>query len=297
MIYRDLGRTGERVSLIGLGGFHIGEKPTREEGVGLIREAIDRGVTFMDNSWDYNDGESDRRFKDALQGIYRDQVLLMTKVDGRTKKAVRQQLDESLLRMGVDHIDLLQLHEIIRWDDPDRAYAPGGAVEGFDEARRGGKIRFTGFTGHKEPKMFLEMLESDYAWDTVQMPLNVLDAHHNSFEKQVLPVLVERGIGVLGMKPLCAGKLFESGADVTAAEGLHYAMNLATDVVITGIQSRQDLQQALEAAETFHPMDEDEVRELLSRTAEVAAGGRFEEYKTTDRHDGTERNPQWLVAA
>ncbi|MBE0446602.1 MAG: aldo/keto reductase [Actinobacteria bacterium] len=294
--YRELGKTGEMVSLIGLGGFHLGLIHGHSNAVNLIREAIDHGINFMDNSWDYHGGESERRLGDALRGGYRNRAFVMTKVDGRTKDAAGKQLDESLMRLQVDYIDLLQLHEVIRWDDPDRAFAPGGAMEAFDEARIAGKIRHIGFTGHKDPDMHLKMLEQGFEWDTVQMPLNVLDAHYNSFEKRVLPVLLERNIGVLGMKPLSAGMLFETGT-VSAIEALHYVMNLPVDVVITGVETRRDLSQAVEAASSFIELNDEEVEDILSRTESVAQTGEFELYKITHRHDGTIIHPEWLVSA
>ncbi len=296
MTYRELGATGERVSAIGLGGFHIGQTGSHEEGVRLAREAIDRGITFLDNSWDYNQGESDRVYADALAGGYRNRVFLMTKVDGRTKKTVRQQLDESLMRMKVDYLDLLQLHEVIYEDDPERAYAPGGALEGLEEARDTGKARFLGFTGHKDPAIHLRMLDGGFAFDAVQMPLNLLDAQYDSFQERVLPVLLEREIGVLGMKPLADRTLVETGV-VSAAEALRYALTLPADVVITGIQSRRDLDQALEVVSVFEPFDEEEIRELLQRTSVVAEEGKSERYKTTNAHDGTSGNPEWLGLA
>ncbi|MHB8841725.1 MAG: aldo/keto reductase [Candidatus Aquicultor sp.] len=293
---RELGRTGEKVSLIGIGGFHIGVIEDRSEAISIIREAIDRGINFMDNSWDYHRGESERRMGDALKGAYRDRAFVMTKVDGRTKKAAKGQIDESLKRLRVDHIDLLQLHEVIRWDDPEQAFSPGGAMEALDEARDEGKIRYIGFTGHKDPGIHLKMLQEPFIWDTVQMPLNVLDPHFNSFQKQVLPVLIERNIGVLGMKPFCAGHIFDTGT-VSAIEALHYVMNLPVSVVITGIQSHDNLNQAIEAATSFSPLSDDEVGDILSRTASAAENGTFETYKTTHAHDSTMMHPEWLVSS
>ncbi|HEY3373918.1 MAG TPA: aldo/keto reductase [Candidatus Aquicultor sp.] len=295
--YRELGSTGEQVSLIGVGGFHIGIPENPADGVAIVRAAIDRGVNFLDNSWDYHNGESERRMGKALKGGYRDRAFLMTKVDGRTNEAAREQLDESLRRLQVDHIDLLQIHEVIRRDDPDRVFAPGGAIDAFVDARDAGKIRFIGFTGHKDPDIHLKMLNQGFAWDTVQMPLNVLDAHHyHSFARKVLPVLVERNIGVLGMKPLSAGRLFNTHT-VSAIDALHYAMNLPTDVVITGVQSMRDLDQAIEAATTFHPLSDIEVQEILNRTAPVSENGKYETYKTTTAHDSTSMHPEWLESA
>lgn len=294
--YRTLGKTGENVSIIGIGGSHISNPEDPKVAINLIRAAIDRGINFMDNSWDYHHGESERRMGEALKGGYRDKAFLMTKVDGRTKASAKAQLDQSLKRLQVDYVDLLQLHEVIRWDDPDRAFAPGGAMEGFDEAKAAGKIRYIGFTGHKDPGMHLKMLEYDYPWDTVQLPINVLDAHYNSFIQKVLPVLIERNIGVLAMKPLAGGFLFDSGT-VSAIEAFHYVMNLPVGVVITGMESFDDLNQAIEAAVTFRPLSEDEVAEILGKSAPKALAGEFERYKTDRIFDATSTHPEWLESA
>lgn len=294
--YRNLGKTGESVSLIGLGGFHIGLIENHGQAISLIREAIERGITFMDNSWDYHHGDSEQLMGEALQGGYRSRVFLMTKVDGRTKKAAAKQLDESLQRLRTDYIDLLQLHEVIRLDDPEQVFAPGGAMDAFVEARDAGKVRFIGFTGHKNPDIHLKMLEQDFDWDTVQMPLNVLDIHYESFQKKVLPVLVERNIGVIGMKPFADGELFETNT-VSAIDALHYVMNLPTDVVITGIQNKHDLNQAIEAAATFTKLSDEEIKHMIDKTAPVATNGIFETYKTTIEHDGTTIHPEWLTSA
>lgn len=293
MVYRQLGKTGERVSAIGLGGFHMGiPDPLTSERI--VHAAIAGGITFMDNSWDYHNGESEVRMGRALKGGYRDRVFLMTKVDGQTRESASSQLDQCLRRLQTDCIDLVQLHEIIRHEDPDRIFGPGGAIEALVEARKAGKLRYIGFTGHKDPKIHLKMLAQDFAWDTVQMPLNCLDAHFRSFEELVLPVLVERGIGVLGMKPLAAGMAVESGV-ATAEECLRYALSLPTSVVITGCESVGDVEQAIRVGRGFRPMGEAERRDLLARTKPHALAGRLEEYKTTQEHDGTVRNPHWLT--
>ncbi len=258
MIYRTLGQTGERVSVIGLGGFHIGQLKTEQESIQLIRQAIDRGINFMDNSWDYHNGRSHRWMGAALKNGYRQKAFLMTKIDGRSKAAAMQQIDESLKDLQVDHIDLLQHHEILRFEDPDRIFAPGGAMEALVEARKAGKIRYVGFTGHKHPQIHLRMLEAaaqnNVRFDTVQMPLNVMDAHFRSFEKLVLPELVKNQIGVLGMKSIGESYILRSNT-VSAIECLHYAMNLPTSAVITGIDSMEILDQAFEAVRTFEPMN------------------------------------------
>lgn len=294
MIYRQLGKTGERVSALGLGGFHMGVPSDPAESIRIVHAAIDGGITFMDNSWDYHGGESEVRMGRALKGAYRDRVFLMTKIDGQTRESAASQLDQCLQRLGTDRIDLVQLHEIIRMEDPDRIFAPGGAIEAMVAAKEAGKIRFIGFTGHKDPQVHLKMLDQGFAFDTVQMPLNCLDAHFRSFEELVLPVLVERGIGVLGMKPLAAGKAVEGGV-ATAEECLRYAMSLPTSVVITGCESVRDVEQALRVGRGFCPMDEAERRDLLARTRPHALEGRLEEYKTTRAHDGTVQNPHWLT--
>jgi uncharacterized protein len=297
MPYRTLGRTGEKVSLVGLGGYHLGKQADEQESIRIIRTAIDQGITFMDNCWDYNDGASEIRMGKALRDGYRQKVFLMTKVDGRDRKTAATQLEESLRRLQTDHIDLLQFHEVIRLSDPDRIFGPNGAMEAFLDAKQAGKIRYIGFTGHKSPEIHLKMLETAFArqftFDAVQMPLNVMDAHYDSFEKRVLPVLLKHQIGVLGMKPMGDHFILESRT-VTPVECLHYLMNLPTSVVITGCDSLPILEQALNAARSFRPMSDTQVAELLARTANAAQGGQYERYKTTHHFDGTFHNPQWL---
>jgi predicted aldo/keto reductase-like oxidoreductase len=294
MQQRTLGRTGERVSAIGLGGFHIAKAPDRAEAVRLIRMAVDGGITFLDNSWDYHGGESERIMGEALRDGYRQRVFLMTKLDGHTAEAAAAQLEQSLERLQTETIDLVQCHEIIRPEDPDAIFAPGGAIEALLRARERGQLRYIGFTGHKHPDIHLKMVGQPFAWDTVQMPLNCFDAHFESFERRVLPVLNDRGIGVLAMKPMAAGKLLQSGA-VQPEECLRYALSLPVSVVITGCENEAQVQQALRAGRDFTPLSEDEQRDLLSRTEPHARTGRFESYKTTDEHDGTKQNPHWLT--
>ena len=296
MQYRTLGRTGEQVSAIGLGGFHMAKTPEPQESIRIIRAAIDGGITFMDNCWDYHEGESEVRMGLALRDGYRQRVFLMTKLDGQTREAAAAQLEQSLRRLQTDYVDLVQMHEIIRPDDPERIFAPGGAIEALIAAREAGKVRYIGFTGHKDPDIHLKMLAQDFAWDTVQLPLNCFDAHYRSFEAMVLPVLVARGIGVLGMKPLAGGRLLESGA-VGAPECLRYALTLPTSVVITGCENVEQVEQALRAGRDFTPMSPEEIDSLLARTRPHAGGGRFEGYKTTDAYDATEKNPHWLTSA
>ncbi len=297
MPYRTLGRTGEKVSLIGLGGSHIGNPKDDNEATRIIRTAIDNGVNFMDNCWDYHNGRSEERMGNALRDGYRQKVFLMTKLDGRDRKTAMSQLDESLKRLQTDHIDLMQIHEIIRMSDPEKVFAPGGAMEALQQAKKAGKIRYIGFTGHKDPDIHLKMLDAcfqhNFTPDTVQMPLNVMDAHYDSFGNKVLPVLVKHNIGVLGMKPMGSGIILKSGA-ATPVECLHYAMNLPTSVVITGCDSMQVLQQALDAARSFQPMTKQQVSALLAKTGQAAQNGRFELYKTSHSFDGTYQHPEWL---
>ena len=295
--YRTLGHTGEKVSLIGLGGFHLGHQSDEQESIRIIRSGLDAGVNFLDNCWDYNGGVSEERMGKALRDGYRQKAFLMTKIDGQTKKAAEQQLEESLRRLQTDHIDLLQFHEVIRETDPARIFGTGGSLEAALAAKKAGKIRYIGFTGHKSPDIHLKMLETAFAhnftFDSVQMPLNVMDAHFDSFEKKVLPVLVKHNVGVLGMKPMGDSIILKSKT-ATPVECLHYAMNLPTSVVITGCDSMQILQQALDAARSFKPMSKDEVAQLLAKTSAAAGKGEFEQYKTTHNFDGTYQNPQWL---
>ena len=298
MPVRTLGRTGVKVSLVGLGGWHLGFKSIDEDlSIRIIRTAIDNGINFMDNCWDYNEGASEERMGKALKDGYRERVFLMTKIDGRTKKEAAKQLDESLKRMQTDHIDLVQHHEILRYEDPHRIFAPEGANAALLEAREAGKISFIGFTGHKDPHIHMNMLdvalENGFQFDAVQMPLNVMDAHYRSFEKMVLPRLVQENIGVLAMKTLANGTILESNT-VTAIECLQYAMNLPVSVVITGCQSMENLEQALTAARTFKPMSDEQVRSILDKTAEAEARGKFELFKTTSIYDGTAVHPEWL---
>lgn len=298
MIYRELGSTGQKVSAIGLGGWHLALKHVDAPlSMRIVRAAIDRGITFMDNCWDYNEGASEIRMGKALRDGYRENVFLMTKIDGRSKKEAARQLDESLKRLKVDMIDLVQHHEILRFEDPHRIFDEEGAHAALIEAQKAGKLRYIGFTGHKDPRIHLYMLEvaakHGFRFDAVQMPLNVMDAHYRSFAKQVLPELVKNKIAVLGMKSMSNGILLRSKT-VTAIECLHYALNLPTSVVITGIDSMETLDQAFEAVRTFHPMTPTEVESLLERTSLAAADGKFEPFKTTSIYDGTAENPQWL---
>jgi predicted aldo/keto reductase-like oxidoreductase len=297
MPYRTLGKTKEKVSAIGLGGYHLGHPPDAAVAVRIVRSAVDRGINFMDNCWDYNLGESEKRMGAALRDGYRQKVFLMTKFDGRTKDSTTRQIDESLQRLQTDHVDLIQYHENIRLEDPDRFFAANGPIEALMDARKAGKIHYIGFTGHKDPVVHLRMLDvaaqHEFHFDTCQMPLNLMDAHFRSFERMVLPRLVAQGMGVLGMKSMGDGNLLKSGR-VKPVECLHYALNLPTSVVITGCESMAILDQAIEAAHSFHPLNPAEVSALLAKTKEAAMTGQFEPFKTTQQFDGTAQHPQWM---
>src|SRR5437870_3787683 len=298
MIYRSLGSTGEKVSAIGLGGWHHGLKNVDEQlAIRIVRTALDRGINFLDNCWDYNEGASEIRMGKALRDGYREKAFLMTKIDGRSKKEAARQLEESLRRLGVDRIDLVQHHEILRYEDPHRIFHEEGANAALVEARDAGTIRYIGFTGHEDPHVHLYMLEvaaqNGFTFDTVQMPLNLFDAHFRSFSKLVVPELVRQNIGILGMKSMANGILLKSNA-VAPIDCLHYALNLPTSVVITGIDSMTILDQAFKAVETFHPMSDEGLQALLAKTSSLAATGMFEPFKTTSIFDGTGKNPAWL---
>jgi len=296
--YRTLGNTGEKVSCIGLGGYHLGNsKLTDQESIRVIRTGLDEGLNFLDNCWDYNDGASEVRMGKALRDGYRQKAFLMTKIDSHSKAGAARQIEESLKRLQTDHLDLLQFHEVIRETDPEQIFAAGGGMEAAVEAQKKGNIRYIGFTGHKSPDIHLKMIETalahKFTLNSVQMPLNLMDAHFNSFGKKVLPVLVKHNIGVLGMKPMGDGLILNSKT-VEPEDCLRYALNLPTSVVITGCDSMSILQQALRVARNFKPLSETEVAALLAKTATAAQKGEFELYKTANNFDGTMHNPQWL---
>lgn len=295
--YRVLGRTGEKVSLVSVGGYHLSNADSEETSIRIVRTALDNGINFLDNSWDYHEGESERRAGKALRDGYREKAFVMSKIDGQTKESCLRQIDESLRRLQTDHVDLMQFHEVIRPGDPERIFGPGGSVEGMLEAKKAGKVRHIGFTGHKDPNLHVHMLDmakqNGFEFDTVQMPLNVFDAHYNSFGKIALPRAIQDGVAVLGMKPLSAG-VFTKFEGVTAPECLRFAMSLPVSVVITGCESMRDLEQALKVAREFQPMTELEAIDLLRRTKPVSIDGHLEEYKTTGEHDSTNQHPEWL---
>lgn len=293
VIYRNLGSTGERVSAIGLGGYHIGV-PSEDEGIRIIRTALDRGITFLDNSWDYHDGDSEVRMGKALRDGYRKRAFLMTKYNGRTRASAARQIEESLRRLQTDHIDLIQFHENIRMTDPDKYFAPGGAHEAVMAAKQAGKVRYVGFTGHKDPSIHLHMLDmaakNGFHFDSCQMPLNVLDYNFRSFAHQVVPRLVAEKTAVLGMKPLASGLMFKL-SNIDAVACLHYALNLPTSVVMNGCDSMERLEQAFRAMKTFQPMSVEQVEALTAKTKEAALSGRIERFKTSEDFDGTTHNP------
>jgi predicted aldo/keto reductase-like oxidoreductase len=297
---RALGRTGVQVGIVAIGGYHLG-LPSEKESIRIVRRAVDHGMNFLDNCWDYNEGKSEERMGKALRDGYRQKAFLMTKLDGRTADSAQKQLDQSLKRLQTDMIDLVQIHEVIRDDDPERCFAEGGAIGALLDARKAGKLRFIGFTGHKDPRIHRKMIETarknGFHFDTVQMPINVLDAHYRSFEKDILPLAAQEGIAVLGMKSLAAGLILESGA-ASAVDCLRYAMSVpGVSVTITGCDSEGVLEQALWLATTFEPMSAAEKEKLLARTAAHARNGRWEKFKTTQDFDGTEQHRQWLTSA
>jgi predicted oxidoreductase len=299
MLYRDLGATGVQVSLIGMGGAHLGLANVEEDtAIRLIHEGLDRGINFLDNSWDYNEGRSEQRVGRALaQGGYREKAFVMTKIDGRTKELATNQINDSLRRLKVDHIDLLQHHEVIRFDDPDRIFNEGGGMEAVVEAKKAGKIRFIGFTGHKDPHVHLYMLEvakkHGFHFDTVQMPVNIMDAHFRSFSQLVVPEAMRQNIAELGMKCFGDEIILKSGA-VEPMDCLRYSLNVPISVLITGINSKMLLDQAFAAVKSFQPMDEAAVSALISKTEQVAMHGKYELFKTTSHFDTTARHPDWL---
>ena len=299
MLYRSFGKTGETVSVIGVGGSHIGQTSSDDLAIRIVRAAIDHGINFMDDSWDYNNGNGQGEIKmgKALRDGYRQKVFLMTKVDGRTKESAARQLDESLKRLQTDHIDLLQFHEVIRMEDPDRIFAPGGAVEAFLDARKSGKIRFIGFTGHKDPAVHLRMLtvakEKGFHFDAVLFPSNIMDWTFRSFVHQVMPVALKEGIAVQTMKPMGGGFLLEDKS-ITPAECLQYALSQPASVVIHGMDKMEYLNQTLDLVKNFKPMTHTEIEDLAGKSKQAAMSGRYELFKTTAQFDSTAKHPEWL---
>ncbi|MDT7603811.1 MAG: hypothetical protein QOF61_1808 [Acidobacteriota bacterium] len=284
---RELGRTGEEVSAIAVGGYHLGLAKTRREAIRIVREALDAGVTFMDNAWEYHDGKSEEIMGEALAGR-RHEVFLMSKVctHGRDRKVAMRQLEQSLRRLKTDHLDLWQVHEVVHDNDPDLHFAKGGVIEALEQAKREGKVRFVGFTGHKDPAIHLKMLSHNYPFDTVQMPLNCFDATFRSFEQQVLPELLRRGIAPLGMKSICGTGDPARKRVVSAPDALRYAMSLPVAATVSGMDSLRVLRQNLRVACDFTPMSDAQMRALRERVAGVAADGHLELYKTSKHFDG-----------
>ena len=299
MVYRELGTTGERVSAIGMGGFHLAKDSsvTAQDAIRLVRSASDQGITFFDNCWDYNDGISEVRLGQALKDGYRHKAFVMTKLDARTAKDYDKQLEQSLGRLDTDVIDLVQFHEILRFEDPDRIFAEDGAIHAAMAARTAGKIRYIGFTGHKDPQIHLRMFEvaaqHGFHFDTVQMPVNAMDAHFRSFTHNVIPVAQKAGTGVLAMKTFGDGYILRSGT-IDPIEALHYGLSQPVSVVITGIEKTEILAQALKAASTFKPFTTEQTASFLAKTRDAALTGKFEPFKTSSIFDGTANNPKWL---
>ena len=285
--YRPLGKTGLQVSALGIGGYHLGSAKDDAEASQIIREAMDHGVNFFDNAWEYHNGVSEERMGKALEGV-RKQAIVMTKVctHGRDKKVAMRMLEESLRRLRTDYIDVWQIHEVIYWSDPNLIFAANGAAEALADAKKQGKVRFVGFTGHKDPGIHLNMLNSNFPFDTVQMPLNCMDGNFRSFEKQVLPEANRRGLGVLGMKSLGgSGEIVSHGA-AAIEDALRYAMSLPVATTISGIDSMEVLHQNLAIAKGFKSLSASEMAAIRTRTKDFAADGRFELYKTTTKYDG-----------
>jgi aryl-alcohol dehydrogenase-like predicted oxidoreductase len=290
---RPLGKTGVQVSAIGVGGYHLGSARTFEDANNIVAQAVDAGVNFFDCAWDYHGGKSEEWLGRALVGK-RDKVVLMTKVctHGRDKTVAMQQLEQSLTRLRTDHLDVWQIHEVIYYNDPDLIFAPNGAIEALVQAKQQGKVRFVGFTGHKDPQIHLKMLAHNFPFDTVQMPLNCLDATFRSFETQVLPELVRRGIAPLGMKSMTgSGEVVAHGA-CTPQQALRYAMSLLVATTISGMESIDVLHQNLEVARGFQPMTAAEMRALREQVQFWASDGRYELFKTTKKYDGDEGRRQ-----
>ncbi len=284
---RALGRTGETVSALGMGGYHLGQVGAEREAISLVHRAIDLGITFMDNAWEYHDGVSEKRMGKALANGWRERVFLMTKVctHGRDARTAMRQLEESLRRLKTDHIDLWQVHEVAYAGDPERHFMKGGVIEALDRAKAKGLVRFVGFTGHKDPALHMEMLSHGYAFDTCQMPLNCFDATFRSFEQQVLPELARQGIAAIGMKSLGGEGDAVKKRAVGAKEALRYAMSLPVAVTVSGIDSLKVLRQNVGVARGFTPMSTVEMQRMRTRCAPLAVDGRFELYKTTAKHE------------
>jgi uncharacterized protein len=284
---RPFGHTGEQVSILGVGGYHLGSAKDQQTVNAMVGKAIDAGINFFDNAWEYHEGEAEERLGIALQGK-RDKVILMTKVctHGRDKKVGMQQLEQSLRRLKTDHLDVWQIHEVVYYNDPDLIFRPDGAIEALEQAKKDGKVRWVGFTGHKDPAIHLKMLSHDFPFDTIQMPLNCFDARFRSFQQHVLPEANRRGIAVLGMKSLGGSGEAVTHGGVTPEEGLRYAMSLPVATTISGMDSELVLDQNLAIASSFTPMSAEERRKLEDKCMMWSADGRLERFKTTTMYDG-----------
>lgn len=272
---------------MGMGGYHLGAVETQAEATRMVRAALDAGINFFDNAWEYHQGRSEELLGIALEGV-RDQAIVMTKVctHGRDKQVAMRQLEESLRRLRTDHLDVWQIHEVIYWSDPDLIFAPNGAAEALAAAKQQGKVRFVGFTGHKDPGIHLNMLSHGFPFDTVQMPLNCLDANFRSFEREVLPEANRRGMAVFGMKSMGgSGEMIRHGASAVA-DALRYAMSLPVATTISGMESFEVLEQNLAVARGFQKLDDGALSSIRNRAKRFAADGRFELYKTTVKYDG-----------
>jgi aryl-alcohol dehydrogenase-like predicted oxidoreductase len=287
MPQRDFGTTGARVSIIGVGGHALGQLKSEDDAIRMVHEALDAGVNFMDNAWEYHQGKSEEWMGKALQGR-RDGAFLMTKVctHGRDKKVAMQQLEESLRRLRTDHLDLWQIHEVVYENSPELNFRKGGAVEALEEAKKQGKTRFVGFTGHKDPSIHLKMLSYGFPFDACQLPLNCFDATFRSFEQRVLPELRRQNIAPIGMKSICGtGNPVKQGI-VKAEEALRYAMSLPVATTVSGMNAFEVFRENLNTARHFKPMSPEEMQALRERVATVAADGRFELFKTSLNFDG-----------
>jgi uncharacterized protein len=287
---RAFGTTGIDVSLLGVGGFHIGV-PDEAEGIEIIHRAINAGANFLDNAWEYNDGESERRMGRALaQDGYRQKAFLMTKDCAHDRKALHStwKLEQSLKRLQTDFLDLWQIHEVVWDDDPDWIFAPGGSAEAMLKAKEQGKVRFIGFTGHKSPAIHKKMVSQGFPWDAVQMPINVFDAHYESFQNEIVPICQEQGIAVIGMKSLAGGHILKSGAGISAAEAIRFAMNEPVATLVSGMSSLDQLEQNLETARAFTPLTDAERADLLARAAPASANGVYERFKSAGDYDANE---------
>jgi predicted aldo/keto reductase-like oxidoreductase len=290
---RPLGRTGENVTMICLGGYHSSVHPDENVSIRIIQRAIDEGITFLDNAWDYHDGAAEERMGKAIsQGNRRDKVFLMTKCCGRTAKDAQSNLDDSLRRLRTDHLDLWQFHELVYDNDPDWIFAKDGAIETALKAKDQGKIRYLGFTGHKDPSIHLKMLEKPYQWATVQMPLNIMDGQFRSFQHKVVPVLNARGIGPIGMKSLGGtGKIVSDGI-VTIEEALRYVFSLPIATLVSGIDSEKVLEQNLKIVREFTPMTAEEKAAVEDKVRPYAGDGRYELFKTSKVYDSKHHRKQ-----